>query len=536
MKNLLLLVLGVVLAGCSFSLEEDPTLTPTPLPPINVEVDTPTYTPTATATATSTPTPTSTPTETPLPTETTTPTLEPSATETPIPTHTPFPTSTPMPQVQFKNDQWQQIEVAPQLAEGLSTNWVAFINYNDRTSRTATLEPASQIQSLYMYRPDTAQRLKVFDMPANVGSRVFPSQAGTHFVYFVEPNVSVDAAGNPTGGLYMLDLTIGLSYRLFDIPNINPRGISGHSPAWSGDGQKLAVALTTEYATDIFIMNADGTNFRNVTQHGSYDLWPALSPDGLWLAFVSDRVTCPTWTPGESNTCDAPNAAHPTDGNLFIQNLNTGEVRQVTDIRLNGAPRWITNTKLVFSTGGGNALATQSDLWVVDIEAGSAVQITEPGTLNLSEAWTEDASRVFYQRAANTTLLILANNVGQELATTTEFIFPRYGLAADWSPDSQFLALGGRNGQCPYGIIVVDPSLQVVTAPSANLLACDPMYAPEGRFMAYVGIRPGTTTDGRVDIYLANTNGLGARTITGDLEGQMVLLDWVGPTAVQAED
>ncbi|MBZ0308503.1 MAG: hypothetical protein K8I82_20725, partial [Anaerolineae bacterium] len=404
----------------------------------------------------------------------------------------------------------------------------AFINYNDRTTRSSSPEPASQTQSLYFYRPDTNQRLKIFDMPASVGDRIFISPAGTHLLYFVD--------GETDSGLHMLDLTVGLSYRLFDIPNINPHGIPGHKPAWSGDGRRMAVALTTEYATDIFVMNADGTGFRNATQHGSYDLWPALSPDGLWLAFVSDRLVCPTWTPGEPNTCDSPAAAPPTQGNLFILNMNTSELRQVTDIQLNGAPRWITGSKLVFSTGGGNALATQSDLWIVDIEAGSAVQITEPGTLNISESWTDDASQVVYQRAANTTQIILADNIGRELATSTEFIFPRYGMAADWSPDNQYLAIGGRNGQCPYGIMVVDPLLQIVTVPGQSLLACDPMYAPQGRFMAYVGIRPGTTTDGRVDIYLANLNGLGARSVTADLQGQMLLLGWIGPTPPDPEE
>lgn len=533
MKQIFWLLIALLMAGCSFSLEENPTLTPTPLPTIGVA--TLTYTPTTTPTDTATPSPTAT--NTHVPTDTLIPTSEPSSTPThsPTPTDTPLPTSTPMPQVEFKNDQWQQIDVAPQLEEGISTNWLAFVNYNDRTSRTSSPEPASQIQSLYMYRPDTNQRLKVFDMPASVGNRIFPSPAGTHFAYFVEPGTGIAEDGNTQGGLYMLDLRIGLSYRLFDIPNINPRGILGHAPSWSGDGKKMAVALTTDYATDIFIMNADGTNFRNITEHGSYDMWPALSSDGLWLAFVSDRLTCASWTPNDPGTCNVPNASHPTEGNLFILNLNTGELRQVTDIKLNGAPRWITDTKLVFSTGGGNALATQSDIWIVDIEAGSAVQITEPGTLNISEAWTRDASQVLYQRAANTTLIILESNVGQELATTSAFIFPRYGLAADWSPDGQFIALGGRNGQCPYGIIVVDSLLQVVTEPGRNLLACDPMYAPEGRYMAYVGIRPGTTTDGRVDIYLANTNGLGARSVTADLVGQMLLLDWVGPTPQEEE-
>jgi Tol biopolymer transport system component len=345
-------------------------------------------------------------------------------------------------------------------------------------------------------------------------------------VYFAEPGV--DETGNPIGGLYMLDFKVGLQYRLFAIDNLNPRGIPGHVPVWSADGSRLAIVLPTEYATDIFLMNADGSNFRNLTDHGSYDLYPAFSPDGLWLAFVSDRLQCPTWTPGEVGSCAQLNAPAPQEGNLFVMNLNTGEVRQVTDVRLNGAPYWITPTKLEFSTGGGNALSTQSQLWLVDVEAGSAVQISPADAFSISQSWTDDAGRVVYQRATTSTDIVVADNLARDLAVTSEYAFPRYGMTADWSASGEYLAIGGRNGQCPYGIIVTDPNLEIITAPAQNLLACDPVYAPSSPYLAYTAIRPGIITDGSLDIYIGNLNGLGASNITFDLQGQNRLLGWVG--------
>ncbi|HLA42566.1 MAG TPA: hypothetical protein VJZ27_03970, partial [Aggregatilineales bacterium] len=122
------------------------------------------------------------------------------------------------------------------------------------------------------------------------------------------------------------------------------------------------------------------------------------------------------------------------------------------------------------------------------------------------------------------------DNVGRELVTSTEYIFPRFGMAADWSPGGEYLAIGGRNGQCPYGILVVNPDFEIVTLPGQNLLVCDPIYAPEGRYLAFMAIRPSTVTDGRLDIYFANLNGLGATNITSDMQGQMEMLGWVGPT------
>lgn len=505
----------VLVVGCSSRTEDQSSATPSTLPALEI--------------ATETLPPTTAPTATPVP-PTATPTSEPLS---PTPTAMPaLPTSTPYPATMYLNDQWQQIDVPPILEDGLDTNWLAFANYNDRTRTTPpnqTPEPPSVNQSLYLIRPDTRQRVKVADIPVSAGDRVFWSPTGLHVLYFAERDV--DEAGNPIGGLYMLDFKVGLKYRLFDMDNLNPRSIPGHVPVWSADGSKVAFVLPTEYATDIFIMDADGTNFRNVTQHGSYDLWASFSPDGKWLAFVSDRLTCPTWTPNEPNTCDHPGALPPTQGNLFLSNLETGEVRQVTDVLLNGAPRWITPTKLAFSTGGGSALAENSDLWLVDIEAGSAVQINPPNSFSVSEQWSTDAGRVIYQRIGESTDIVIADSLGREIAANSEYTFPRYGMAAAWSLDGQYIAIGGRNGQCPYGIIVVDPAFQVVTAPSRSLLACDPLYAPGGRYLAFTGITPSPRTDGRLDIYIANINGLGASNVTSDLKGQMRLLGWVGGTS-----
>ncbi|HLA42398.1 MAG TPA: hypothetical protein VJZ27_03120, partial [Aggregatilineales bacterium] len=330
-----LLILFFAVAGCSRLDSEKPT--PTSLATLEIAAET--RVPSPTTAATLTPPPTTTRTDIPSPV--------PTSTELPSPTSPPQPTLTPHPTVTFQNDRWQQIEISPEISGGLDNNWLAFINYNDRAralSTAATPEPASLEQTLYLVNPVNHRRVEVADIPVSAGNRVYWSPAGNHAAYFVQPDF--DENGEQIGGLYMLDLEVGLQYRLFDIPNLNPRGIAGNEPAWSADGSRLAVVLPTEYATDIFIMNADGTNFRNLTNSGSYELWHAFSPDGLWLAFVSDRDTCPTWTPDEPGSCAQPDAAPPTQGKLYIMNLNTGEVRKITDVLLNGAPEWITPTEL----------------------------------------------------------------------------------------------------------------------------------------------------------------------------------------------
>ncbi len=60
-------------------------------------------------------------------------------------------------------------------------------------------------------------------------------------------------------------------------------------PDWSPDGQKIAFYSRRSGQDDIYVMNPDGTNVVNLTRHLSQDRVPAWSPDGKWIAFQSNR-------------------------------------------------------------------------------------------------------------------------------------------------------------------------------------------------------------------------------------------------------
>ena len=81
-----------------------------------------------------------------------------------------------------------------------------------------------------------------------------------------------------------------------------------------------------------------------------------------------------------------------------------------------------------------------------------------------------------------------------------------------------------------YGLLVLDEDFDLINIPSQNLLACDPVYSPNGTYIAYEGIRVARGTDGRLDIYITDQNGNIVRNVSSDLEGALNLIGWVGPT------
>ncbi|HEX3049600.1 MAG TPA: hypothetical protein VHP83_03015 [Aggregatilineaceae bacterium] len=519
-NRLVLLLSGVVmLAGCNMALETpDATTTLTP-----------TVTATASATATLTPSPTVTKTST----LTATPTLTPSPTITATPSNTPYPTATPLAPVTFANDQWTPIEVAQAIRSGMSNPWFAIVSINedtaDRPEAEQTPVPAGAgVETLYLIDPSNGQNVEIVDVPASTADRIYWAPDGRKVAYFMEPSLNSD--GTRSGGLYLLNLDLGLSFRLFDIASLSPRGIPQHYPVWSPDSSQLAVALPTAYDVDIFLVSANGSVFQNATAHGAYDLWPAWSPDGQYLAFVSDRNTCPTWTPDQPGSCAAPDVQPPSGGNLFVMNIETGSVQQVTDLFVDGPAIWIGNAQLAFTTGLSDPMARESRIWLANFQSGTLVQISDAdGSFNLGVAWAPGGSYALYHRASEPAGVILKNGTGGLVSMTDEYLFSRFGFAADWSPQGDYVAFAGRNGQCPYGLIVARNDLSIVFTPPTTPRVCDPSYSPDGRWLAFAGIQTQVgVDDGRLDLFIGQPNGYGSRNYTSQFKGDIQLLGWVG--------
>lgn len=509
--RILLLALVAATVACTLSRNPPPTLTPIP----------PTFTPDYSATAIALlPTATLTPTVTIPPTETPTITPSPTATITPSPTNTPLPTSTPYPEISTEAEV-VFYEIPTTIQGGLSTAWVSFtLASNLIIDVTGTESTSEAVLSVYLVNPLNGQRVRVVDLPPDVGNRVYWSPTGLHIAYFM-----------PNDGLYLLDVQSGRSQRIFQADSLLPRGIIGHEPIWSPDGTRLAFVLPTAYATDIYIVNADGTNFQNLTNSPTYDFWPAWSPDSTKLAFVSDRLTCPSWYPNVPNTCDKPGAAAPQAGALFVYEFVANRFSLVNANPVNSLPQWI-NTRLIsVSAGSLDPFSTTSELWVYDVAAGSTWKLNpDDGAIYAAPAWQPDGQYVIFQRIGQSSALIFTDRFGTELARTSAYIFVRFGLRATWSPDGERLALGGSNRQCAYGILVFDAGFDLVNTPSETTLACDPIYDPSSRYLAYEGIRVARGTDGRLDVLIADQNGNTVRNITSDLDGELNLLGWVGPT------
>lgn len=436
---------------------------------------------------------------------------------------TPQPSRTPLPADQVTFD-LQSVDLPGNVSDGIDGVRVIFITQNDRDTVTnlSTAQPTNTLQTVYLASPTIqGNRVPLIEIRTTTGEQVFPSPRGNALAYFV-PDVAP--------GIYILDITLELVQRIVALPSLMQRGVFS-APNWHPDGTRIAVTRENGYELDIYTYEPGSGLWENVTVHPAMDYAPVYSPDGRYLAFLSDRSLCPSWLPGDPAACDPDNDSF-VGGQVHVLDTLNGTVARLSDILVTEVEslRWINNRQLVFAGGDPLALLEPSrTLWLADVARETAQQVPTLTDLSLSDAWSPDGTRVLYQAAGDTSRILVSDLQGEVIATIDDVGFARFGMVADWSSDGANIALGGSGGQCPFGIRVLDgATYRFVTRGQTPPSMCGPIYSPDGQFVAYTGINP-SVADGRSDIYVAAANGRGAVNLTVDLRGESRLIGWVAP-------
>jgi Tol biopolymer transport system component len=139
-------------------------------------------------------------------------------------------------------------------------------------------------QEIYVINANGTGEVNITNDPANDLQPVW-SPDGTKFAF----------ASNRGGHPSYLDIFV-MNADGTGVTQLTTNFNIDYYPAWSPDGTKIAFTSdrTTNpqsypFALEVFVMNANGTNQINLTNHGRGDAIPIWSPDGSKIAFVSDR-------------------------------------------------------------------------------------------------------------------------------------------------------------------------------------------------------------------------------------------------------
>jgi TolB protein len=180
---------------------------------------------------------------------------------------------------------------------------------------------------------------------------------------------------------------------------------SNSAPAWSADGKTLAVTLSRDGGSQLYLMDANGGEPRRLAQSPSIDTEPTFTSDGKFIYFVSDRGGSPqiyrmpasggapervtfsgTYNISPSVSNDGKWLAYVSRVSgafkLHVMDLASGTVNAITDSSADESPSFSPNSRLIIyatQQGGREALMTTTlDGKIKARLAGQTGDIREP--------------------------------------------------------------------------------------------------------------------------------------------------------------
>lgn len=223
----------------------------------------------------------------------------------------------------------------------------------------------------------------------------------------------------------------------------------------------------------ICLMNADGSQRRQLTDIQATNFYPSLSADGETIAFSSRR-----------------------DGNfdIYLMDINGGNLQQLTDRIGNCYAPEISpkGNRIIFTNEAGGV----QSIWVMRIDGSNARPLVQISAGAVDPTWSPNAQQIaFASNADGRTQIWTVNADGSKPSPLLQDNLETGGRSS-WSPDGMWIAFyaGPQANHNLYMVGYNGGSLQQLTNGGDNLA---PSFSPDGAWLTFTSYR-----DGNNEIYV----------------------------------
>lgn len=234
----------------------------------------------------------------------------------------------------------------------------------------------------------------------------------------------------------------------------------------ASDPTHIAFTSPREGNNEIYIMETKGKNLQNLTNHPAQDRQPTFSPDGQWMAFVSDRD-------------DGTNR-------IYLMNRSRNELRSLTKHLASKGdfdPDWSPDGQWIVFTSRADIPKADPNIYKINVNSGAAQQLTDTGYNRFPE-WSPDGDRIlFYSTRKEGNDLFLMKSNGTRVRRVRERRFG--GGQPTWSPDGKQIAyqMTDLAGEGIY--IMTDEGQNNRRITRDNTWSAVPAWSPDGQWIAY---------------------------------------------------
>lgn len=283
-------------------------------------------------------------------------------------------------------------------------------------------------------------------------------------------------------------------------------------PVWSPDGNSIAFFSDRDGNPDIYRMKSDGSQVEQLTRDAFASLYftkssedrnPSWSPDGSRIAFDSGRNNL------KLNYIDHDIYVMAADGSHVKRLTDDGADE--------GGPRWspkgdlIAYAKMDYFSDQGLIENPAWDIFVMNVDGNQQMQLTNDPSNELEPSWSPDGEKIVFisDRNGQNFDIYVMNADGSDVTQLTDDSANEFGPV--WSPDgTQIVFNSDRNGNVQLFMMTIDGTRLIqLTKASSNSAYAD--WSPDGKRIVFESDRD----TGHANIYVMNADGSNIVQLTG---------------------